>query len=128
MIFADTNFFIALAKPSDRLQERAKTLAREHAGEIYTSRGTLLELLVISHRFDFDRLEALAYALEIAPIPEDEDVLFQTAELMDEFDLTAFDAYCVAYAADDSIISSDNRFDEIPGVDRIRLEPADSNA
>jgi hypothetical protein len=34
-------------------------------------------LLVISDRFAFDRMDALAHALEIATVPEDEDVLFQ---------------------------------------------------
>jgi predicted nucleic acid-binding protein len=72
MIYADTDFFIALVKDDDWLQERAAAIATEHEGDIYTSRATLLELLMISDRFKFDRMEALSYALEIAPVPEDE--------------------------------------------------------
>lgn len=121
MLYADTDFFIALVKDDDWLQERAATIAAEHDGEIYTSRATLLELLVISDRFEFDRMEALAYALEIAEIPENEDVLFQAADYMAEEGLTAFDAYHVAYADENPIVSSDNAFDEVTD-DRIPIE------
>ncbi|QZA88411.1 PIN domain-containing protein [Salinarchaeum sp. IM2453] len=125
MIYADTDFFIALVKDDDWLQERAETIARENAGEIYTSRRTLLELLMISDRFEFDRVEALSYALEIASVPEDERVLFQAADYMEQHGLTAFDAYHVAYANGDPIISSDKSFDDVTD-DRISLEDTTS--
>jgi len=121
MIYADTDFFIALVKDDDWLQERARALAAEH-DDIYTSRATLLELLVISDRFEFDRMAALTHALEIASIPEDETVLFQTADLMDQEALTAFDAYHAAYAGRDPIASSDQTFDGVSGVERLPLE------
>ncbi|MCU4744549.1 PIN domain-containing protein [Halobacteria archaeon AArc-m2/3/4] len=113
MMYADTDFFIALVKDDDWLQDRAAKIALENEGQIYTSRATLLELLMISDRFAFDRMEALAYALEIAEIPEDEDVLFQAADYMEHDELTAFDAYHVAYAGGNSIISSDKAFDTV---------------
>lgn len=121
MIYADTDFFIALVKDDDWLQQRAATIATEHEGEIYTSRATLLELLMISDRFEFDRMEALSYTLEIASVPEDETVLFQAADYMNQYGLTAFDAYHVAYADTDPIISSDSACDEVTG-DRISIE------
>ena len=121
MIYADTDFFIALIKDDGWLQERAATIAANHKGEIYTSRATLLELLMISDRFEFDRLEALSYALEIASIPEDETVLFQAADYMDQHGLTSFDAYHVAYADNDPIISSDKSFDDVTDS-RISIE------
>lgn len=121
MIYADTDFFIALVKDDDWLQERAATIAAEHEGEIYTSRAALLELLMISDRFEFDRMEALSYTLEIASVPEDENVLFQAADYMEEHGLTAFDAYHLAYAEHDPIISSDKTFDDVTD-DRISIE------
>lgn len=121
MIYADTDFFIALVKDDDWLQEQAVTIATEHEGDIYTSRATLLELLLISDRFEFDRMEALSYALEIASVPEDETVLFQAADYMEQYGLTAFDAYHVAYANHDPIISSDKSFDDVTD-DRISIE------
>ncbi|WP_440772672.1 type II toxin-antitoxin system VapC family toxin [Natronorubrum sp. DTA28] len=121
MIYADTDFFIALVKDDDWLQRSAAEIALENEGEIYTSRATLLELLVISNRFEFDRMEALTYALELAVVPEDEDVLFQAADYMEQNGLTAFDAYHAAYADEDPIISSDKSFDDITD-DRIAIE------
>lgn len=108
-------------KDDDWLQDRAVEIALENEGQIYTSRTTLLELLVISDRFEFGRMEALAHALEIVEVPEDEDVLFQAADYMEKDGLTAFDAYHVAYADTDPIISSDNAFDDITDA-RIALE------
>ncbi|QSW97998.1 type II toxin-antitoxin system VapC family toxin [Haloterrigena alkaliphila] len=121
MIYADTDFFIALVKDDDWLQDRAAKIALENEGEIYTSRATLLELLMISDRFEFDRMEALTYALEIAMVPEDEDVLFQAADYMEQDGLTPFDAYHVAYADEDPLVSSDKSFDEVTD-DRIAIE------
>ena len=125
MIYADTDFFIALVKNDDWLQQRATTIATEHEGEIYTSRATLLEILMISDRFEFDRMEALSYILEVASVAEDETVLFQAADFMEQFGLTAFDAYHLAYADHDPIISSDNSFDDVTDA-RIPIEQKSS--
>ncbi len=113
MIYADTDFFIALVKDDDWLQERAAAIAMEYEGDIYTSRATLLELLMISDRFEFSRMEALSYALEIASVSSDETVLFQAADYMEQYGLTAFDAYHIAYADHDPILSSDKAFDDV---------------
>jgi predicted nucleic acid-binding protein len=121
MIYADTDFFIALVKDDDWLQQRATTIATEYEGDIYTSRATLLEILIISDRFEFDQMETLSYVLEIASVAEDETVLFQAADYMEQFGLTAFDAYHLAYADHDPIISSDNSFDDVTD-DRIPIE------
>lgn len=105
-------------KDDDWLQTRAAEIALENEGESYISRVMLLELLVISDRFEFDRTEALTRALEIAAVPE--DVLFQAADYMAQDDLTAFGAHHIAYAGEDPLISSDNAFDDI--ADRITIE------
>ena len=76
---------------------------------------------MISDRFEFDRMEALSYVLEIASVAEDETVLFQAADYMEQFGLTAFDAYHLAYADHDPLISSDNSFDDVTD-DRIPIE------
>lgn len=65
-------------------------------------------------------------ALEIVTVPEDEDVLFQTADYMEQDVITAFDAYHVAYAGENPIISSDKSLDEITD-DRIPIEESDPN-
>lgn len=57
---------------------------------------------------------------------EDETVLFQAADYMEHYGLTAFDAYHLAYADHDQIISSDNSFDEVTD-DRIPIETQSSD-
>ena len=121
MIYADTDFFVAFTKDDDWLQGRAEAIARDHKRNIYTSRATLLELLMISERFEFDRMQALSPALEIASVPEDESVLFQAVDYMEQHSLTAFDAYHVAYADDDTIVSSDTSFDDVTD-DRLPID------
>lgn len=86
MIYADLDVFVALANDDDWLGERAEAILDDHRGDISTSQGAVLELLVISHRFAFDRTEALAHALDIASIDGDEDVLFQAADYLDAHD------------------------------------------
>ena len=108
-------------KDDDWLQGRAEAVARDHERDICTSRATPLELLMISERFEFDRMVALSHALEIASVPEDESVLFQAADYMDQHSLTAFEAYHVAYADDDTIISSDTSFDDVTD-DRLPID------
>ena len=80
-----------------------------------------MEILLISDRFAFDRLEGLSYVLEIASVREDETVIFQATEYMDQHTLTTFDAYHLAYADGDPIVSSDTAFDEVTD-DRIAIE------
>lgn len=63
----------------------------------------------------------LSDALEIASVETDESVLFQAADDMDEDGLTAFDAYHLAFAAEDPLVSSERGFDEVAD-DRIPIE------
>ena len=48
-------------------------------------------------------------------------MLFQAADYMDQHGLTAFDAYHVAYAGDDTILSSDTSLDEVTD-DRLPID------
>jgi len=55
MIYADTDFFIALVKDDDWLQQRATTLATEHAGDIYLTQRESPALSVRRERSDHSR-------------------------------------------------------------------------
>ena len=48
MVYADTDFFLALMKESDWLQEAAKRILEEYSDEIWTSPVTLIELLLLA--------------------------------------------------------------------------------
>lgn len=70
VIYADTAFFIALARSPTSLQDQVKDLAANHQGSIYTSQVALLEFLAAIGDTEVDPLEALSYTLEIATVPE----------------------------------------------------------
>jgi len=47
MIYADTDFFIALVKDDDWLQQRAATLAEEHEGDIASAAAVSETMITI---------------------------------------------------------------------------------
>lgn len=54
MIYADTDFFLALLKENDWLQTSAKKLLAKHKGSIWTSPVTLIELMLLAVKCDLD--------------------------------------------------------------------------
>lgn len=54
MTYADTDFFLALLKPTDWLKENAKLLLEEEKGAITTSEATYIELMLLSKKYDLD--------------------------------------------------------------------------
>ena len=68
MIYADTDFFLALLKESDSLQKSVQRLLQIHRDEIWTSPVTLIELLLVSAQFNVDPERLIADVLELAQI------------------------------------------------------------
>jgi len=54
LIYADTDFFLALMRESDWLNEPAESLLRQYAGRIRISRAVLIEFLLLARREDAD--------------------------------------------------------------------------
>jgi len=122
VIYADTDFFVALIKEDDWLQERAKELLEKHRGEIRTSLPTFIELFLLSEDYEWDRDRMVANVLELVETDFDENIPFQASEYMSG-GLNVFDAFQAA-CSDRTIISSDKEFDGI-GLERVELEKAD---
>ncbi len=122
MIYADTDFFVALLKPSDWLKKAAERILNEHPGQIWTSPTTLTELLLLAAEFKLDPERLLVDVLEIAGLRGgDANVFFVAAGFMKEQGVGVFDALHAAHCGDSVIISSDKMFDRL-GLRRIRLE------
>lgn len=121
MPYADTDFFVALAKDDDWLRERAETLLAEHRDDIETSVSTFIELFWICDEYGLDRDQVIAHVLELATVDFEPDLVFQASEYVDE-GLTVLDAFHASAARDVPMISSDRSFDGID-VERIPLEP-----
>ena len=120
-MYADLDFWLALLKDDDWLADRAESLLDEHENELEVSLATFIELFLVEERFAFDRERAVTAILELATYEGDPNVVYQASENIDE-GLNTFDAFHAALSGG-SIISSDRAYDELTGVNRIRLEP-----
>lgn len=123
MIYADTDFFIALLKDGDWLQEKAIRLYKEHKKDISASTATIIELLLLSKRYRLDPEQILAAVFSIAKEVKgiDASTALLAAHYIKESDLNVFDALHAAYSKGGPIISSDKVFDSI-GIPRIPIE------
>ncbi len=118
MVYADTDFFLALLKPSDWLKENARKIYERYVDEITTSEATFLELLILSKKFNLDPVRLLAAVMAI--IGEENEDYLRAAYYMKEHSLNPFDAVHAAKCGG-TIISSDKAFDKL-GIKRIKLE------
>jgi len=122
-VYADTDFILALIKPSDWLKESALSILAEHRGNIQTSLTCLTELLLIAARHGLDVQMLITSAVDIAHVdPPTRNTALLAAHYMVEYKLTPLDALHAATAKDTPIISSDTAFDRI-GMRRIPLRP-----
>lgn len=125
MPYADTDFFLALAKDDDWLGSRALDLLSEHEGELRTSLATFIEIAYNAQAYEIDLEQAGAMVLELADVDVPERWIFQAYAYI-EAGLGVMDAFQAAAAAGDRLISSDQAFDDLP-IDRIPLEPNEAN-
>lgn len=123
MTYADTDFFLALMKESDWLQENAMAILEEHRRAIWTSPATLIELLLVAHEFELDAERLLIDVLEIAELRGgDPGTFIMAARYMKSHGARTFDALHAAVCGkNEAIISSDRIFDKI-GLKRIDLK------
>jgi len=124
MIYADTDFFLALLKDKDWLQKTAMKLLHDWRGKIWTSPATLIELLLLSSEFHLDPERLLIDALEISELRGgDPNVFLVAAHYIKEKGTTVFDSvHAASCGRGCKIISSDKVFDKL-GLDRVPLEP-----
>lgn len=125
MLYADTDFFVALLKKSDWLKQRAHRVLAKHRGEIITSATTIIELLLIAKECGLDPERLIVDVSQIANIEDGHiGVLLVAANYIKEEGVGVFDALHAAFCGKRrKIISSDRIFDDL-GFDRVRLEAA----
>ncbi|WP_297065723.1 PIN domain-containing protein [Thermococcus sp.] len=118
MIYADTDFFLALMKPNDWLKKNAEKILKRYGNQITTSETTFLELLIVAKKYNLDPIKLTSAVMALTGI--EEGVYLQVAYYMKEHGLNAFDAFHAAKCGG-VIISSDKVYEKI-GVKRIKLE------
>ena len=100
MIYADTDFFLALMKESDWLQTSAKRLLQVHKDKLWTSPVTLIELLLVSAEFSIDPERLMADALELTHIQGGEvKPILITAHYIKSKGVGVFDSLHAAFVA-----------------------------
>ncbi|HUY70401.1 MAG TPA: PIN domain-containing protein [Candidatus Baltobacteraceae bacterium] len=116
MVYADSDFFIALLMPNDRHRVWARAAYGKHKGDITTSLATVMELLLIAERFNMTAQALMAGVLVAARLTgvEENDVL-RAAYLIDNYKVGIFDAFHAALCGG-KIISTDHIFG-ILGID-----------
>ena len=117
MVYADTDFFLALMKQTDWLKERAKKILADYSDNIETSIVTFIELMLLSKRFNLDAVKLTSSVMKICKYY---DQVPLKAALYIEEGVSVFDAFHAALC-EGTIISSDHIFDEL-GIKRIKIE------
>jgi len=122
MPYADSDFFVSLFKGEDWLKKRAFVILDKYKTSIWTSKWTVIEILLIGERYEFDPNVIVESIFKISDVKDaDKNFFIAIAHLMKENGMTVFDALHALSCDDDYIISSDKIFDKI-GMNRIKLE------
>ena len=117
MPYADTDFFIAIANPDDRLNSWAIKVLEEYEGQIYTSILTLVELALVSVRKGIPVEGMIASVLSIAELKgASKSSALAAAHLIDHEKTGVFDSFHASLCGGE-IISSDHIYEKL-GVKR----------
>jgi predicted nucleic acid-binding protein len=117
MVYADTDFFLALLKPNDWLKERAARLYLEYQDNIETSLITFLEIMLIAKKFNLPPIQTTAALIKITHY---DDPIPLTAAKYIEDGVGVFDAFHAAQCVG-KILSSNRIYDKL-GIERIAIE------
>ncbi|MBI2578107.1 MAG: pilus assembly protein [Candidatus Aenigmarchaeota archaeon] len=122
MVYADTDFFLAMIKKEDWLKTGAKKIYEEYKGSIETSVLTLAGLLLVAKRENLDMENIVASIFQIADIKG--MTIKQGMEIVNHIknnNLGVFDAFNAVLAEGQPIISSDRKYGKL-GIPVIPLK------
>ncbi len=122
MPYADTDFFLAIAKKEDWLKSGAEKIYNENKGKISTSIITVIELLLLCERKKLDPEAIVGSVFKIAAVDRlSITEAMQIAHNIKHENLNVFDAFRSVLAGNMEIISSDEIYGKL-GQKRIKLE------
>ncbi|MDE1824965.1 MAG: PIN domain-containing protein [Candidatus Micrarchaeota archaeon] len=108
MMYADTDFFLAMLKSRDWLKASAIKAYGTYKGSIHTSETTFVELMLLSHKYGLDPVQVVA---DVMAITKTSDTTYlKAAYFIKENKVSVFDAFHAAHAGKE-IISSDSVYD-----------------
>ncbi len=122
-IYADTDFFLAIAKKEDWLKTNAQKLHNEHKGNIVTSMPTIVEASLIAKKKGIDDIEnfigSIFQIASVEGMSAEEGI--EAAHLIQDENVNVFDAFHAVLSRGRPIVSSEHTYDKL-GKKRIRLE------
>ena len=122
MTYADTDFFLALLKPTDWLRENARRILDEEQGKIYTSETTYIELMLLAKRYGLDPVRI---AIDVMAICNEKNGEYQAAAELITHDIGVFDSFHAVHS-NGKIISSDKIYRKL-GLEQIDLSDEKPN-
>ena len=105
-MYAGTDFLLALIKNEDWLGDAAETVYRDHRDELWTSRFTLIELLLVAYHEDRDTERVVTNAANLVEVRGDVDTVVAAATYIEDHGFTPFDALHLVESDGDTIVSS----------------------
>lgn len=110
-MYAETDFLHALIKDEDWLGDAAEAVYRDHRDDLWTSRFTLVELLLVAYREERDAERVVANAANLVEVRGDVDTVVAAATYVEDHGFTPFDALHLVESDGDTIVSSDETYD-----------------
>ncbi len=122
MIYADADFFMALAKKDDWLKTNAEKVCKQHQGSIETSIATVIEICLVCKREGLDIETFIGSLFSIANV---EGMTIEegmkAAHLIKNEKINVFDSFHAVLSREMPIVSSEHIYDKL-GIQRIKLE------
>jgi len=112
-MYAETDFLLALIKDDDWLGEAAETVFRNHRNKLWTSQFTLIELLLVAYREERDTERVVTNAASLVEVRGDVETVVAAATYVEDHGFTPFDALHLVESNGDTIVSSDNTYEEV---------------
>lgn len=122
-MYAETDFLLALVKDENWLGDAAETVYRDHRDELWTSRFTFIELLLVAYREDRDTERVVTNAANLVEVRGDVDTVVAAATYIEDHGFTPFDALHLVESDGDTIVSSDEAYESV--APRLDLKTVD---
>ncbi|MGZ0746542.1 PIN domain-containing protein [Haloparvum sp. AD34] len=110
-MYVETDFLLALIKDEDWLGDATETVYREHQAELWTSKFTLIELLLVAYREDRNTERVVTNTADLIEVRGDVDSVVAAATYVEDHGFTPFDALHLVESDGDTIVSSDETYE-----------------
>jgi hypothetical protein len=124
-MYVETDFLLALIKDEDWLGRAAETVYRDQREDLWTSQFTLIELLLVAYREGRDAERVVANAANLVDVRGNVDTVVAAATYVEDHGFTPFDAIHLVDSDGDTIVSSDETYEEY--ADRLDLQSVDGS-